>query len=62
LQPSVLRQAAINVRKPILEHTSAEFDKVVGVDLRGNFNVLMAVRRITGTGPSADLGTTRLCH
>ena len=33
---------AINVRKPILKYTEAEFDRVVAVNLRGNFNVLQA--------------------
>lgn len=37
---------AINVRKPILKYTGAEFDRVVAVNLRGNFNVLMAAGRI----------------
>jgi len=33
---------AINVRKPILKYTSEEFDRVVSVNLKGNFNVLQA--------------------
>lgn len=33
---------AINVRKPILKYTVEEFDRVVNVNLRGNFNVLQA--------------------
>ena len=33
---------AINVRKPILTYTSEEFDRVSGVNLKGNFNVLQA--------------------
>lgn len=33
---------AINVRKPILRYTGEEFDRVVNVNLRGNFNVLHA--------------------
>jgi NAD(P)-dependent dehydrogenase (short-subunit alcohol dehydrogenase family) len=33
---------AINVRKPILKYTGEEFDRVVGVNLRGSFNVLQA--------------------
>jgi NAD(P)-dependent dehydrogenase (short-subunit alcohol dehydrogenase family) len=37
---------AINVRKPIMKYSGEEFDKVVAVNLRGNFNVLMAVGRI----------------
>jgi NAD(P)-dependent dehydrogenase (short-subunit alcohol dehydrogenase family) len=37
---------AINVRKPILKYTLAEFDKVVHLNLRGNFAALMAAGRI----------------
>jgi NAD(P)-dependent dehydrogenase (short-subunit alcohol dehydrogenase family) len=33
---------AINVRKPILKYSGEEFDRVVNVNLRGNFNVLQA--------------------
>lgn len=33
---------AINVRKAILKYTGEEFDRVVSVNLRGNFNVLQA--------------------
>ena len=33
---------AINVRKPILKYSGEEFDRVVQVNLRGNFNVLRA--------------------
>jgi NAD(P)-dependent dehydrogenase (short-subunit alcohol dehydrogenase family) len=37
---------AINVRKPILKYSLAEFDKVVHLNLRGNFAALMAAGRI----------------
>jgi NAD(P)-dependent dehydrogenase (short-subunit alcohol dehydrogenase family) len=37
---------SINVRKPIMKYAGAEFDRVVAVNLRGNFNVLMAAGRI----------------
>lgn len=37
---------AINVRKPMLQYTGEEFDRVVAVNLRGNFNVLTAAGRI----------------
>src|SRR4051812_36028373 len=40
---------AINVRKPILSYTGDEFDRVVRVNLRGNFNVLQAAGRIMTT-------------
>jgi NAD(P)-dependent dehydrogenase (short-subunit alcohol dehydrogenase family) len=33
---------AINVRKPIVTYTSEDFDRVVAVNLKGNFNVLQA--------------------
>jgi len=37
---------AVNVRKPILKYTGEEFDRVVQVNLRGNFNVLMSAGRL----------------
>lgn len=37
---------AVNVRKPILKYTLEEFDKVVSLNLRGNFAALMAAGRI----------------
>lgn len=37
---------AINVRKPILKYSLAEFDKVVALNLRGNFAALMSAGRI----------------
>ncbi|MBL8139021.1 MAG: SDR family NAD(P)-dependent oxidoreductase, partial [Acidobacteria bacterium] len=37
---------AINVRKPMLQYTGEEFDRVVAVNLRGNFNVLTAAGRL----------------
>jgi len=37
---------AINVRKPILKYTTEEFDRVVKVNLLGNFNVLQAAGQI----------------
>jgi NAD(P)-dependent dehydrogenase (short-subunit alcohol dehydrogenase family) len=40
---------SINVRKPILAYTGDEFDRVVRVNLRGNFNVLQAAGRIMTT-------------
>ena len=46
---------AINVRKSILKYSGEEFDRVVRVNLRGNFNVLMAVGRImTAQNPGAS--------
>ena len=37
---------AINVRKPILAYSGEEFDRVVRINLRGNFNVLQTAGRI----------------
>jgi NAD(P)-dependent dehydrogenase (short-subunit alcohol dehydrogenase family) len=37
---------AINVRKPILKYRGEEFDRVVQVNLRGNFNVLQSAGRL----------------
>jgi len=37
---------AINVRKPILKYTGEEFDRVVAVNLHGNFNVLQAAGQL----------------
>lgn len=34
--------AAVNVRKPVLDYTSEEFEKVVGLNLRGTFNAVRA--------------------
>jgi NAD(P)-dependent dehydrogenase (short-subunit alcohol dehydrogenase family) len=37
---------SVNVRKPLLAYTEEEFDRVVTLNLRGNFNVLRAAGRI----------------
>ena len=37
---------AINVRKPLLQYTNAEFEKVLRVNLEGNFNTAQAGGRI----------------
>jgi NAD(P)-dependent dehydrogenase (short-subunit alcohol dehydrogenase family) len=37
---------SVNVRKPLLSYTEEEFDRVVSLNLRGNFNVLRAAGRI----------------
>lgn len=36
----------INVRKPILRYTEEEFDRVLRVNMKGNFNVLQAAGRL----------------
>jgi NAD(P)-dependent dehydrogenase (short-subunit alcohol dehydrogenase family) len=46
---------AINVRKPMLKYTGEEFDRVVAVNLRGNFNVLTAAGRIMTTQKSGSI-------
>lgn len=46
---------AINVRKPILQYTGDEFDRVVTVNLRGSFNVLMAAGPIMTAQKSGSI-------
>jgi NAD(P)-dependent dehydrogenase (short-subunit alcohol dehydrogenase family) len=46
---------AINVRKPILQYTLAEFDKVVQLNLRGNFAALAAAGRIMTAQQSGSI-------
>jgi NAD(P)-dependent dehydrogenase (short-subunit alcohol dehydrogenase family) len=46
---------AINVRKPILAYAGDEFDKVVRINLRGNFNVLQAAGRIMTARKSGSI-------
>src|SRR5262245_21517034 len=45
----------INVRKPILKYTGEEFDRVVRINLRGNFNVLQAAGRIMTAQKSGSI-------
>lgn len=52
---AVVCTPAINVRKPILRYTGEEFDRVVKVNLRGNFNVLQAAGRIMTTQKSGSI-------
>jgi NAD(P)-dependent dehydrogenase (short-subunit alcohol dehydrogenase family) len=42
----VICTPSINVRKPILQYTEDEFDRVVAVNLKGSFNVLQAAGAI----------------
>src|SRR5689334_9670099 len=37
---------SINVRKPLLQYNEEDFDKVVGINLKGSFNVIRAAGRI----------------
>jgi NAD(P)-dependent dehydrogenase (short-subunit alcohol dehydrogenase family) len=52
---AVICTPAINVRKPILKYTGEEFDRVVKVNLRGNFNVLQAAGRIMTARKSGSI-------
>jgi NAD(P)-dependent dehydrogenase (short-subunit alcohol dehydrogenase family) len=52
---AVVCTPAINVRKPILKYSGDEFDRVVRVNLRGNFNVLQAAGRIMTTQKSGSI-------
>ena len=42
----VICTPSINVRKPILQYTAEDFDRVVATNLKGSFNVLQAAGRI----------------
>jgi NAD(P)-dependent dehydrogenase (short-subunit alcohol dehydrogenase family) len=42
----VICTPSINVRKPILQYTGEEFDRVVELNLKGSFNVLQAAGRL----------------
>jgi NAD(P)-dependent dehydrogenase (short-subunit alcohol dehydrogenase family) len=46
---------AINVRKPILKYSLAEFDRVVNLNLRGNFAALMVAGKIMTTQRSGSI-------
>lgn len=46
---------AINVRKPILKYTSEEFERVVKVNLLGNFHVLQAAGQIMTSQGSGSI-------
>ncbi len=43
---AVVCTPSINVRKPILQYTDDEFERVIRINLKGNFNVLRAAGRI----------------
>jgi NAD(P)-dependent dehydrogenase (short-subunit alcohol dehydrogenase family) len=42
----VVATPSINVRKPILSYTEEEVDRVITINIKGNFNVLRAAGRI----------------
>jgi NAD(P)-dependent dehydrogenase (short-subunit alcohol dehydrogenase family) len=43
---AVVCTPSINVRKPILQYTGEEFDRVVTLNLKGSFNVVQAAGRV----------------
>lgn len=46
---------AVNVRKPLLNYTSEEFDKVVRLNLRGNFLIAQAAARLMAEKKSGSI-------
>jgi NAD(P)-dependent dehydrogenase (short-subunit alcohol dehydrogenase family) len=46
---------AVNVRKPLLKYTVAEFDKVTGLNLKGTFIIARAVARIMSEQRSGSI-------
>lgn len=55
---------AVNVRKPILDLTAAEFDRVVRLNLKGNFFAMQAAgkRMVAGGGGSIVLFSSIRAH
>ncbi len=45
----------VNVRKPLLEYTEEDFDRVVSLNLKGALNVLQAAGRIMSTQGSGSI-------
>jgi NAD(P)-dependent dehydrogenase (short-subunit alcohol dehydrogenase family) len=46
---------AVNVRKPLLNYTAAEFDKVIGLNLKGTFLIARAVARVMSEQNSGSI-------
>jgi len=46
---------AVNVRKRMLDYTDEEFDKVIGVNLKGNFRMLRAVGAVMAEGSGGSM-------
>ena len=46
---------AVNVRKPLLSYAAAEFDKVVGLNLKGTFLMARAVARVMSEQKSGSI-------
>lgn len=51
----VVTTPGINVRKPIVAYEDDEFDRVIGVNLKGTFNVLRAAGRIMAAQQSGSI-------
>src|SRR5262249_7451869 len=52
---TVICTPGINVRKPLLAYTEEEFDRVIGVNLKGSFNVLRAAGRVMTAARSGSI-------
>jgi NAD(P)-dependent dehydrogenase (short-subunit alcohol dehydrogenase family) len=46
---------SINVRRPILQYTSDDFDRVVALNLKGSFNVVQAAGRVMTAQQSGSI-------
>lgn len=46
---------SINVRKPLLRYSEAEFERVVGINLRGTFHLLTAAGRVMAEAGSGSI-------
>lgn len=51
----VVSTPGVNVRKPLLEYTTEEFDRVVDVNLRGAMHVLQGAGRIMAAGGGGSI-------
>ncbi len=51
----VVCSPSINVRKPLLEYTDEEFDRVIGVNLKGSLHVLQSAGRIMADQGSGSI-------
>lgn len=51
----VICTPSINVRKKILDYTEEEFERVMAVNMRGNFNVLRAAGRVMTAQKSGSI-------
>ncbi|MEZ4417224.1 MAG: SDR family NAD(P)-dependent oxidoreductase [Gemmatimonadota bacterium] len=52
---AVLSTPGVNVRKPLLDYTDEEFDRVIGLNLKGGLNVLRAAGRIMAEQGSGSM-------